>query len=357
MTSLSRLGGLLSRGVLRGRHFRWLEVILCLVGVGFLAAMLLKIGTPSILEALVGLGPSLWLIVGIELVAVIANTVSWRCTISPDRRGDVPFASLMAARIAGDALNYVIPAGAGEISKIRLLSRYMPVEPALASVALAKLTEGIALGLFGVLGLIVAWPIVVTDAASAVPIAVATLIGAGLAVGCVVAMRFGLFAIAVRIVHRLGARRLDGSRLAGVAMSVDAEMFQFRQVRTGAVAHSTIWHLVGWLVNVAELWLACHFLGLRPPLGRVFAGEALGVLCDVVVFFVPMRIGAAEGGRVFVFMLLGFSAAQGLTLGLVRRVRELAWTTIGLAIYPWLGMRPALGDRAGRGPEATTVNA
>ena len=102
-------------------------------------------------------------------------------------------------------------------------------------------------------------------------------------------------------------------------------------------------------MNVAELWLACHFLGLRPSLGVVFAGEALGALCDGVFFFVPMRIGAAEGGRVFVFALLGFSAAQGLTLGLVRRVRELAWTTIGLAIYPWLGM----GRRSRIGPATT----
>jgi len=357
MTNLSTPARPVPRGGLRGRLFRWLEAMLFLTGGGLFAALLLKIGTAPILEALVGLGPSLWLIVGIELVAIAANTLSWRCTIAPERRGDVPFGRLMAGRIVGDALNYVIPAGAGEISKVRLLSRAMPVGPALASVALAKLTEGIALGLFGVLGLIVAWPILVTDAASSVPIAVATFVGVGLAVGCLVAMRFGLFSTAVRIVHRLGMRCLDGSRLAGAAMSVDGEMSRFRRERTGAVARSTIWHLIGWLVNVGELWLACHFLGLRPSLGVVFAGEALGVLCDAVFFFVPMRIGAAEGGRVLVFTLLGFSAAQGLALGLVRRVRELAWTAIGLAIYPWLGMGPAHGDRTDRASEATTVHA
>ena len=96
-----------------------------------------------------GLGLSLPLIIGIEAFAVLANTLSWRCTIAPERRGDVPFRRLMAARIVGDAVNYVIPAGAGEIPKIRLLSQYIPMELAVASVALAKLTEGIALGLFG----------------------------------------------------------------------------------------------------------------------------------------------------------------------------------------------------------------
>jgi hypothetical protein len=115
--------------------------------------------------------------------------------------------------------------------------------------------------------------------------------------------------------------------------------------------------LAGWLVNVAELWLACHFVGLRPSLGVVFAGEALGALCDGVFFLVPMRIGAAEGGRVFLFALLGLGAAQGLALSVVRRVRELTWTAIGLVIYPWLGVRATLPCRGHRDPEATTVNA
>lgn len=80
--------------------------------------------------------------------------------------------------------------------------------------------------------------------------------------------------------------------------------------------------------------------------------QRLAILVDVAVSAragtVPVRTPEAFDG---------FSAAQGLTLGLVRRVRELAWTTMGLAIYPWLGMGPTLGDRAGRGREATTVNA
>jgi hypothetical protein len=357
MTSPTRLAGPTRRRRRREWHVPRIEVILFFIGGGLFALLLLEIGTTAILQALVGLGPSLGLIVGIEAFAILANTLSWRCTMAPERRGDVPFGRLMAARVVGDALNYVIPAGAGEIPKIRLLSRHIPSASAVASVALAKLTEGIALGVFGFLGFMVAWPILVTNAASGVPMAVAALVGVGLAVACFVAMRIGLFATAARIAYRLGVRRLDDSRLARAAMSVDGEIAEFQRGRMGDVVRSTMWHLVGWLVNVVELWLACHFLGLHPSLGVVFAGEAFGALCDSALFYVPMRIGAAEGGRVLVFVLLGFSAAQGLTLGLVRRVRELAWTTIGLAIYPWLGGGRALEARVGHDREATTVNA
>jgi hypothetical protein len=300
------------------------EIVLFAIGAGLFAFLIRRIGLASVAEAIRNLGPALPLIVGVEALAVLANTLSWRCTITPDRRGDVPFSRLVAGRIVGDAVSYVIPAGAGEIPKTRLLARYLPMKSALASVAMAKLSEAVALGLFGILGLVVAWPILRTSAVSGVTVAIATVVGMGLVVGGVVAARLGL----------------PGP------------------LRQGLIG-STAWHLVGWLVNAVELWLACHFLDLRPSLRVVFAGEALGVLFDALFFFVPMRIGAAEGGRVLVFRLLGFSAAAGLTLGLVRRIRELAWAAAGLAIYPWLasGDRSAPGRGAGRGRHGRAVTA
>ena len=71
-----------------------------------------------------------------------------------------------------------------------------------------------------------------------------------------------------------------------------------------------------------------------------------------------MRL-AAEGGRVFVFGLLGFGTGIGLTLGLVRRIRELAWTVAGLAIYPWLarGDRPVPGRGTGQDRHGRVVTA
>jgi Lysylphosphatidylglycerol synthase TM region len=346
------------RGGPRRRRRPWFEIFLFLVGGGFFALLVSTIGTAPITEALACLGPALGLVVGVELFAILANALSWRSAIDRERRGEVPFVRLVAARIVGDALNYVIPAGAGEISKVRVLSRYIPMESALASVALAKVTEGIALGVFGLLGLAAVWPVVAARPASAVPIVAAALAGAGLAAGSLVAVRFGLIAAVVRLFQRLKSGLVMDSRLDLAPATAEREAASGRQGWTGSVGVSTAWHLAGWLVNVAELWLACRFLGLRPSLGVVFAGEALGALCDAVFFFVPMRIGAAEGGRVFLFALLGLGAAQGLALGVVRRVRELTWTAVGLAIYPWLGTRArTVGHRERRDPEATTVNA
>ena len=49
--------------------------------------------------------------------------------------------------------------------------------------------------------------------------------------------------------------------------------------------------------------------------------------------FVPGRVGAAEGIRVGIFVLLGLPAAQGAAYSVLRRGRELLWTLPGLAFW------------------------
>lgn len=347
MATSVTLAGPTTAGGAVGWRSSWIEVVLFLGGAGLFAMLLRRIGVAPIAEALRSLGLALPLIIGVEGLAVLANTLSWRCTIPPDQRGRVRFRRLAAARLVGDAVNYVFSEGAGEIPRIRLLSRYMSMEQAVASVAMAKLTEGVALGVFGILGLVLAWPVLATRAAGGMAIAAAALLGVGLVAGSLVAVRAGFLTVVVRVFHRLTTTQDDRARLARAAVSKDADRALFQQGLVG----STVWHLVGWLVNVGELWLACHYLGLRPSLGVVFAGEALAALLDGVFLFVPMRIGASEGGRVFVFGLLGLGATVGLTLGLVRRVRELAWTVAGLATYPWLARvdRTVPGGGGGQG--------
>ena len=73
---------------------------------------------------------------------------------------------------------------------------------------------------------------------------------------------------------------------------------------------------------------------LAPTVGwaTVVAIEVLSRALNHMFVFVPGRVGAAEGVRVGVFMVLGLPASQGLAAGLVRRGRELVWVLPGLAV-------------------------
>ena len=70
-------------------------------------------------------------------------------------------------------------------------------------------------------------------------------------------------------------------------------------------------------------------MGVEADLRRILAIEALAAFVDAIVFFVPAKAGAQEGGKVLAFALAGLPAAAGLAFGLLRRARELAWALLG----------------------------
>ena len=53
-------------------------------------------------------------------------------------------------------------------------------------------------------------------------------------------------------------------------------------------------------------------------------------LTNVVFKFVPMRLGVDEAGSALLTTVLGYSSATGATLALVRKVRMLVWTAVGV---------------------------
>lgn len=328
------------------RRRAWPELAFFAAGLAFLGAILARVGTAPIAGAFAKLGWALVLVTGAEVFAVVANAISWRYAILPERRREVPVLKLLGARIAGDALNYLLPGGilAGEVPRARLLRPELPIETAIASVTIAKLTEAVSLAGFGALGALAALPALASGTAAAAAVAGAVTGGICLALGFFAIVRRGLYATVLRIARRLGAGSAGVERLAAAAGRVDAEIARFCALHARSLALSTFWHLTGWLVNVAELWLAFHFLGLRAPLYAIFAIEALSAAWDGVFFFIPAKAGSEEGGRIAVLALFGFGAAQGLAIGMVRRVRELVFAAVGLVLYA------ALSNKAGPAP-------
>jgi hypothetical protein len=49
-------------------------------------------------------------------------------------------------------------------------------------------------------------------------------------------------------------------------------------------------------------------------------------------FFIPLSIGAQEGGLLLIFTALGMPGALGITVSFVRRIKEILWVCLGLAL-------------------------
>jgi len=325
-----------------------LEVLLFAAGCAFLAVLLARMGVEPVERAFRLAGIGLPLVLLPQAAVAAAATLSWRAAIDRGRRGAVPFPRLAAAWLAGDALNYAVPAGTlgGEPTKARLISPAVGTEAAVASVAVARLTEILALLAFGILGALALAPALGRDPAAEGALA------AGLA--AVAVAGGGIFALgrrapgtrAVGIVERLGLPGARVARLRAFAAGLDAHLRRFLERDGRGLAASTAWRLLAWLLNVVELWVVLRLLGLRASVGTLLGIEGLAALFNAVFFFVPARAGSAEGGRVLIFTLAGHRPEDGLAVAVLRRLRETVWVAVGLALLGVLAWRARAAARS-----------
>src|SRR5262249_32496523 len=101
--------------------------------------------------------------------------------------------------------------------------------------------------------------------------------------------------------------------------------------------------LGGWAVGALEIYVILAWLGGPVDCRRALALEIGSVFIDGTLFFIPAKVGTQEGGKVLLFAMLGLDPARGLTVGVVRRIRELTYAGLGLAVLGWLTTRTVAG--------------
>ena len=298
-----------SRAGLRGhtRRRAWIEVALLLVGLAVLVRIVVGIGEGPRERVYQLVGAPLLLVVAPHLLAVLAITLSWWSVIPRDRRARVRFSRLVPAYLAGDALNYLLPSATlGELTKVRLMRFTLPASDGVASVTLARVTDLFGLVAFGAVGTF-------CTAALRPEVSDAILFGGlagvtALTVALAVAAWRGLFGGAVGLLRRLRPRSTS-VRFSGAADQIDAVVRGFLR-NDRALACSTAWRTAAWLVNVLELWIVFHLLGLHGLLAELTAMEGLIALWNGALFFIPARAGTTEGGWLLVAGLFGFTPAM-----------------------------------------------
>ena len=330
--------------MLTARALRITERVFLVGGLVLLAFLIRELGASTVLANLRLVGWGMIPIILQESVSYLANTLGWLAAF-PEPRPAIPLTYLVQARMAGDAVNYVTPTATlgGEFVRTRLLRGRASNTSIVASVAVAKLAQTVGQIVFVIVGL----AIVLDDT----PMPEATRYGllAGLAgfsalvFGLIFVQRRGMFAPLWRLFERLGlpARAPEFTRRL---QRLDDEIARIHANANDAFLVSSASFFVGWCMGVVEIYLILWFLGVPVSVHRALTVEVLSVAIDGMLFFVPAKAGTQEGGKVLIFTILGLDPAKGLALGIVRRIRELTWASIGLMILSrhQLSTRPAL---------------
>ena len=307
-----------------------LERLFLAAGAALFVALVVHIGPETLLHDLALVGTGFSLIFGQELFAFLFNTLGWRYAIRPDRR-NVAFVDLFAMRVAGDAVNYVTPSASigGEFVKARLLLRRVATADAVGSVSLAAINQFLSQVVF----IVASVPFVAgrapTEAMGDLALGVGGFIVLILAVLLYLGRRCNAFQRVRAFLVSRGWFEL-WTRHESAWRELDAAIFgAFRRYPVDN-ALSVLFFTLGWGMGVVENDLILYFLGIPAGWPDAVAIEGLSMLVDLSFFYVPAKIGTQEGGKYLIFLLLGLNLAGGFTLGVVRRLREIAWALVGL---------------------------
>ena len=297
-------------------------------GLALFAYAITQAGTGEIVAGIRRVGWWLPVILGLGGVRFLLRTASWRLCMPP--RSRVSFRQALAAFLAGDAIGNVTPLGliASEPTKVFLVRHDLVTGQSVASLAVDNIVYGATVLLMVLLWMLVHLGSVLRGTVS-IPFAWSE--------AAIVAVVLLLIAggVAVRLLRRgawdedRGERPKWRQRLAGLRQSV----LDFSAGHPSRVWRIFALHLAFHAVAAVEVFLTLGLLMERPPTwDQAVIFSALDRVTTAVFKFVPLRAGVDEASSGALAPLLGIPTAVGVTLAVVRKVRNLAWALVGMLI-------------------------
>jgi hypothetical protein len=247
----------------------------------------------------------------------------WRLCMPP--RARLSFGEAFTAFLAGDAVGNLTPLGlaASEPTKVFLTRHRLATRESIASLAVDNLVYAASVLTVVALGavlLLATAPLSLRRRDTAAGLLVVGVIG-------------------VLVVFRLlrgtwstekGARPRWRERLAIVRESV----LQFSAAHPSQLRVVYALHLMFHALAMLEVYLTLRWVlgGSSPTFAQAAVFEALNRVLTAVFKFVPFRVGVDEMASGALALQLGIPAVVGVTGAVVRKVRNLTWTGVGLAL-------------------------
>jgi len=306
------------------------------LGLGLFGLVLVQADLNAVADHVGRLGWAGALVIpAVSSLPFLADTWSWQMLFTPSRPGWRWFAVLWKVRMVGSAINKLTPVAglAGEPVKAVMLKRIygLPYREGIASLVLAKTANLIALVVFLVMGMALAF------AGGGLPQSYRLAAAAGFAVltfsiGVVFAVQRFRISSALGIwFSRRWPRRSIGHILDYVHDMDDRLVHAYTGDRARFLA-ATFLQFLYWVLGVVELYLIFWFMGHPVTVVEASAIAATLELVRAGTFFIPANIGAEEATLSLIVTTITGEAGLGLAVAFVRRYRELLWIGLGVLL-------------------------
>jgi hypothetical protein len=315
-------------------------VVAALLGAVLFAYTVRQTGPATIVDGLRRVGWGFVVVVALSGVRFLFRAWAWSlCTEGPARLG---IRDTFPAMLTGDALGNLTPLGlfVSEPTKAVFVQHRVSLMTAVSGIAIENLLYTLTVSLM-IAGGTVALLLSFTVSAALEYVALAAVAG----MVAVLAVTAWVLARQVKIVTPL-VDWLHRRQLAPAALTQRLEKLQTLE---GAVygfhrrhphrllpvlGLESAYHAAG----VVEVYVTLSLLTPPPTWLIAFILETVNRLINVVFKFVPMRLGVDEFGTKQFADVLGYSGDAAVTLALVRKIRMLFWTAVGLGFLARRGL-------------------
>ena len=297
-----------------------------------------------------------WLIpiVGVWVLVYGLNALSWKSVIEGNLGYKAPlsFWRIYRLTITGYALNYATPVGGlgGEPYRIMELSKDIDNQHATSSVILYAMMHFFAHFWFWFISIFIYLALALIGD---LPITMAIGIILGIIVlFCLLAFylfskgyRNGLVKYVLGLISRLpGLKRWTlrfWARHSEAIENIDSQISSLHHQDRKAFYKSLVLEYLSRVVQSSEVMFM--LLLFEVDCGGGIDGLTLTFLHSILIVsfttlfanligFLPMQLGVQEGGFVLSIAALGLSAALGIFVSIICRVREIIWIAIGMAL-------------------------
>lgn len=315
--------------------------IFLLIGIVILGFMIHKIGLDVIWT---NIKLTKWwfvAIVGTWGLVYIVNAVSFHTIIrdGSEETQKVSFLKTLRLTISGYAINQITPLGllGGEPYRILKLKPYIGVQKATSSVLLYMMMHIVSHFIFWMISipllLLIVPNLSTTIRVILVIVAICSLLllywsftvySKGFIVKALtIASKIPFIGKKIKMYYRQHHDKIE---------QMDYLIADLYKNRKSDFIKSLSIELLSRYVQCLEIVFMMYVIGFPVTFSESVLIESVQSLVGNLFFFMPMQLGAREGGFVIVFGLLSLAASHGVYVSLCMRIRELVWSIIGLGI-------------------------
>jgi hypothetical protein len=261
----------------------------------------------------------------------IANTLGWRVTIE-DYPPSLRFIELFAARIGGEAIDYVTPSAqlGGQFVMAADVREKLRMPIGLATVVVASLAEAIGQIVFMSIALVISLRLIPVSANIYWSIVGGFALAVALAGGFFFVQMKQPFSHLWRAAAKLDIKRINTEEIRESAAEADTVLLDFYGRHRVRLLASCLCYAAAWSFGPLEIYILLKLLHQPASMQIALLVEAVGLLIERATFVIPAKLVSQEGGKALILGMLGYPPGIGFVVGFLRRIKEMVWVLFGL---------------------------